>query len=39
MAGIHCLALIVDKGFDCRLGALRLRAKDMEAVIPRSSAA
>ena len=34
MAGIHCLALIGDKGFDARWLRERLRANDMEAVIP-----
>jgi len=34
MAGIHCLALIGDKGFDAGWLRERLRANDMEAVIP-----
>jgi hypothetical protein len=34
MAGIYCLALIGDKGFDARWLRERLRANDMEAVIP-----
>jgi transposase len=34
IAGIHCLALIGDKGFDAGGLRERLRAKDMEAVIP-----
>jgi len=34
MAGIYCLALIGDKGFDAGWLRERLRANDMEAVIP-----
>src|SRR5579864_294576 len=34
MAGIHCLALIGDKGFDAGWLRERLRANDTEAVIP-----
>jgi Transposase DDE domain len=34
MAGICCLALIGDKGFDAGWLRERLRANDMEAVIP-----
>jgi len=34
MAGIHCLALIGDKGFDAGWLRERLRANDMEAIIP-----
>jgi transposase len=34
MAGIYCLALIGDKGFDAGWLRGRLRANDMEAVIP-----
>ena len=34
MAGIHCLALIGDKGFDAGWLRERLRANDVEAVIP-----
>ena len=33
-AGVHCLALIGDKGFDAAWLRERLRASDMEAVIP-----
>jgi hypothetical protein len=36
MAGIYCLALIGDKGFDAGWPRERLRANDMEAVIPLS---
>ena len=34
MAGIYCLALIGDKGFDAGWLRERLRANDMEAIIP-----
>jgi hypothetical protein len=34
MAGIYCLASIGDKGFDAGWLCERLRANDMEAVIP-----
>jgi len=34
MAGIHCLALIGDKGFDAGWLRERLRANGTEAVIP-----
>ena len=34
MAGIACLALIGDKGFDCTLASERLAGKGIEAVIP-----